>query len=93
MPPDSVQPFSLHFSGEAWSQIGSLQAAHFERLQLILEHFAIRAAERLNGGAPETVEFCVPITAGAVVAECVFNDLTRTITVTHIEVWCSKSVA
>jgi hypothetical protein len=64
-----------------------MDASHFEALQNVLEHFAEDAAERLRGGAEPTVDPCVPIAAGPMVAECAFDDVNRRITVTQLERW------
>lgn len=82
-----MTPFSLHFSGTAWAQIGALDAIYFEELQRTLEHFARISALRLARGEPRLVDECVPITAGAVIAECRFDDFHRTITVSRIDRW------
>jgi hypothetical protein len=79
--------YVLHFSGAAWSQIGSLEASHFEALQNTLEHFAVRAYARLQAGAFPRVDERVPIAAGRVVAECTFDDHSRSITVEQLEYW------
>lgn len=88
-----VTTFALHFSGFAWSQIGSLDAAEFEALQQTLEQFAHGAAERLRLGFPPTVDGCVPIVARALVAECQFDDFARAITVNQLERWGRMSGA
>lgn len=82
-----MTPFSLHFSGTAWAQIGALEAHHFERLQDTLEYFAEAAAFRLARGEPQLIDECVPITAGPLIAECCFDDYGRSITVSRLVRW------
>lgn len=88
-----MRPFSLHFSGTAWAQIGALESSQFEVLQNTLEHFARLAAHRLASGEPPLVDDCVPITAGGVIAECRFDDFRRVITVSQLVRWDSGQIA
>lgn len=78
--------YALHFSGEVWSQIGSLSADDFDALSLVVEHYAQRAGEWLKAAGHPTVDECVPIISGRLIAECSFDDYRRTVTVERLEI-------
>lgn len=85
VPPNDIEPFAIRFSGEARETAKVVSAETIAKVMESLEYFARECARRLaRGGSPSRDELD-PIATRFAMAECTFDDFTRTITVTALD--------